>query len=165
MTDAAVNNLALARHYLQIDQPARALEVLERRQNDLHDPDYWLLRASALVDVDRHDDAITAAARGLDLDPDDGALLRVNAMAQTGVGDVAAAERSLLAALRLDPEDPALLSQYALLVARAGQLEKARRLLEEAERLEPLAPAVTYARGVVAYLSGDDDEATRHAAV
>jgi tetratricopeptide (TPR) repeat protein len=161
--DVTEGNLALARHYLDIDQPHRALDVLHGRQNDLDDPEYWQLRATALVDLDRHAEAVDAAARGLDLDPDDIGLLLMSALAQRELGDLAAAERALLAALRLDPENAALLSQYALLVAHAGQLDKARRLLDEAERLDPLAGYVVHARGVVAYLAGDDEAAARHA--
>jgi len=161
--DATDRNLALARHYLDIEQPRRALEVLDGREHDVGDPEYWRLRATALIAVDGYREAIDAAARGLDLDPSDVGLLLVSALAHRGVGDLAAAERALLAALRIDPEEPALLSQYALLVAHAGQLEKAHRLLDEAERLDPLASHVVHARGVIAYLSGDDDAAARHA--
>jgi tetratricopeptide (TPR) repeat protein len=165
MSDAGANNLALALHYLDIEQPRRALEMLDRSENDLDEPEYWLLRARALVGVERHAEAIAAASAGLRLDPDDVELLHVNAVAQTGIGDLAAAERSLLAALRIAAEHPVLLAQYALLVARAGQLEKARRLLDEAERLDPSQPVVSYARGVIAYLSGNDKEASKHADV
>jgi tetratricopeptide (TPR) repeat protein len=161
--DVTEGNLALAHHFLDIDQPRRALDVLEGRQNDLDDPDYWELRATALIELGRHREAVDAAARGLDLDPDDLGLLLMSALAHKGVGDLAAAERALLAALRLDAQNPALLSQYALLVANAGQLDKARRLLDEAERLDPLAAYVVQARGVIAFLSGDDDAAARHA--
>jgi tetratricopeptide (TPR) repeat protein len=161
--DVTEGNLALAQHYLDIDQPRRALELLEGRQNDLDDPEYWELRATALVELDRHRDAVDAAARGLDLDPDNIGLLLMSALAHKGAGDLAAAERALLAALRLDAENPALLSQYALLVANAGQLDKARRLLDRAERIDPLAVYVIQARGVIAFLSGDDDAAAQHA--
>jgi tetratricopeptide (TPR) repeat protein len=161
--DVTDGNLALAQHFLDIDQPRRALDVLEGRQNDLDDPEFWELRATALIELDRHREAVDAAARGLDLDPDDIGLLLMSALAHKGTGDLAAAERALLAALRLDAENAALLSQYALLVASAGQLDKARRLLDEAERIDPLAAYVVQARGVIAFLSGDDDAAARHA--
>jgi predicted GNAT family N-acyltransferase len=126
-------NLELARRYLEIDRPERALELLTGRQNDLDDADYWGLRASALLELDRNAEAVEATRRGLDLEPDSTALLLLNAHAHKGLGDLAAAERSLLAALRLDAEDAVLLAEYALLVARAGQLDKARALLDEAE--------------------------------
>lgn len=161
--DVGSGNLGLAQHYLDIDQPRRALEVLEGRQNDVEDPEYWELRATALVELERHTDAIDAAARGLELDPDDIVLLLMSALAHRGAGDLAAAERAFLAALRIDPENSALLSQYALLVARAGQLDKARRLLDEAARVDPLSLHVVQARGVIAFLSGDDKAAARHA--
>ena len=99
--DATDRNLALARHYLDIEQPRRALEVLDRREHDVGDAEYWRLRATALIAVDRYREALDAAARGLDLDPGDVGLLLVSALAHRGVGDLAAAERALLAALRI----------------------------------------------------------------
>jgi tetratricopeptide (TPR) repeat protein len=163
VSDVTQSNLALARRYLEIDQSRRALEVLEGRQNDLDDPEYWLLRAQALLDLEREHDALAATRQGLQLDPDDVALLRQNAIVHTQLGDLAAAERSLLGALRHDPEDPGALAQYALLVARAGQLDKARRLVDEAERIAPVATGLSSVRAVIAYLAGDDRAAKRHA--
>jgi tetratricopeptide (TPR) repeat protein len=155
--------LALARHYLQIDQPARALAALDRGSGLLDEPDYWRLRAAALLDTDRASDGARAAEQGLRIDPQDVLLLFLHAAAQRRTGDLAAAERSLLRALELDPENASLLAEYATLVARAGQLDKARRLLEEAERLEPLDDRVITARALLAYLSGDDKAVAEHA--
>ena len=157
------NSLGLALHYLQIDQPQRALDTLDRAQTLVDASEYWRLRAAALVDLDEAGEAVNAAARGLQIEPDDLGLLIVHALAQIGVGDLAAAERSLLAALRIDPENATLLAQYAILVARAGQLDKAARLLNEAERVDPLNDEAVTARGFLAYLSGDDAAAVRHA--
>jgi tetratricopeptide (TPR) repeat protein len=163
MSDAAHGNLELARRYLEIDRPERALELLQGGQNDLDDPEFWRLRAVALLKLERENQALGAARRGLELEPDSIDLLLVAAHAHRKLGDLAAAERSLLAALRLESEQPTLLAEYALLVARAGQLQKARALLDEAERLDPMQPYVEHARGVVAFLSADDKAARRHA--
>ena len=78
--DATDRNLAVARHYLDIEQPRRALEVLDRREHDVGDAEYWRLRATALIAVDRYREALDAAARGLDLDPGDVGLLLVSAL-------------------------------------------------------------------------------------
>jgi tetratricopeptide (TPR) repeat protein len=90
-------------------------------------------------------------------------LLALHALGNSQLGHNAAAEQSLLAALRLEPENDWLLCEYALLVARAGQLDKARRLVEEAARIDPLSDDVARVRGVLAYLSGDDTRAAAHA--
>lgn len=74
------------------------------------------------------------------------------------LGDLAAAERTILAALRQTPEDPVLLCSYALLVARAGQLDKAERLVKEATRLAPEHAYVAHTQLTLSYLHGNDKQ-------
>jgi len=155
--------LTLAQHYLDIDQPSRALTTLESGRVDVSDAEFWRLRTAALYELDRYVEARAAAASGLAIEPDDIELLVLHGLANSHLGDMAAAERSLLAALRLEPENVWLLAEYALLVARAGQLEKARQLIDEAARIDPLSERVTTVRGVLAYLAGDDARAAAHA--
>jgi tetratricopeptide (TPR) repeat protein len=155
--------LTLAQHYLDIDQPSRALTTLESGQPDVSDSVFWRLRAAALCELDRYTEAIDAAASGLAIDADDIGLLVLHSRASSHLGNLAVAERSLLAALRLDPESAWLLAEYALLVARAGQFEKARQLIDEAARIDPLSDRVASARGVLAYLAGDDAGAAEQA--
>jgi tetratricopeptide (TPR) repeat protein len=155
--------LTLAQHYLDIDQPSRALTTLESGRPDVSDAAFWRLRAAALYELDRYAEALDAAASGLAIDADDIGLLVLHGLANSHLGHIAAAERSLLAALRLDPESVWLLAEYALLVARAGQFEKARKLIDEAARIHPLSDHVATARDVLAYLEGDDARAAAHA--
>jgi len=154
--------LALAEHYLEIDRPDRALELLERADGDwLQESGYWRVRARALVRLDRHADAIRAVEQGLAIDGNDPNLLALLAACRAETGDLAGAERALLTALRGRPEDPWLLSQYALLAARGRQFDKAAKLLDEAHRLAPEDETVMRRRLVLAYLRGDHSEAAR----
>ncbi|HEX6787878.1 MAG TPA: tetratricopeptide repeat protein [Gaiellaceae bacterium] len=157
------DRLALAEHYLEIAQPQRALDVLGRGDGLLEDGHYWALRCAALIDLDRDRDAVSAAEAGLQLDPEDTILLRLHARAAGNTGDLALAERSLLSALAQDSDQPQLLAEYAILLARGGQVDKASRVLDEAERLDPLDGRVVSARGIIAYLRGDDSTTKKRA--
>lgn len=155
--------LRLARHYLDVDRPERALELLERLEDvDLEDPAPWLLRGRALYGLGRFDDAARAAGEGLARDPELPPLLYLRCDCEERRGDLAAAERAILECLRLDPENPYALCRYALLVARAGQVDKAARLVDEASRIDPEHEGVRRCRMIVAYLQGRDEEAAQH---
>jgi hypothetical protein len=73
------------------------------------------------------------------------------------------AAAALLAGLEAEPDDTHLLCTYADALMRGGQLDKARAVLGLAERSDPDATIVTRMRLNLAYLSGDDDGARRHA--
>lgn len=155
--------LKLGEHYLDIGQPARALEIMRQMAGaELENPRYWYLRGRALYALDRHAEAAQALRVGLKRAPWDVQLLHLLSCAEQQQGNLAAAERAVLAALQLAPENPALLSQYGLLVAQGGQLAKAQRLVEMAARLDPENVYVGRARTAVAYLQGDDRAANRH---
>lgn len=140
---------------------ASPLEELDEPGAPASDPGAWFLRAAALGDLERHAEAARAARAGLACDPRHLPLLALLAGAETELGDLARAERTILWALELAPDDPCLLSRYSLLVARAGQLDKARRLAALAERTDPGHIEVLRTRSVLAYLEGSDKEACR----
>jgi tetratricopeptide (TPR) repeat protein len=152
--------LALAEHYLRIDQPERALDALQRVQGDaFEDPRFWLTRARALRGVDRPGEAVAAAERGLALDPENPILLDVLCLAQLERGLLSDARRAIRAALELWPGEPDLLAHAAMVEAKDGQHEEARRLLAEAHAADPEAREVLNARGYAAFVRGDDREA------
>lgn len=153
--------MALARHYLEVDQPRRTLDLLGRADVDPEDPEIWALRAEALYRLDRYREGAEAARDGLARDPEEPTLLDVLAMCELELGELAAAERALLAALELWPEHPTLLCHYALVCARGSQFDKADRLVSEAARLDPESSEVLRMRAQVAYLSGDRRRAQR----
>lgn len=155
------NAITLAEHYLDVGQPERALELLSRASAD--DAAVVLtLRARALLDLERNQEAADTAQQGLADEPDDPELLMLLALAEWKLDHHAEAERAVLAALELAPDEPALLCVYAHVVASAGQLEKAQRLVERAARIEPERGYVARTRAEIAYLQGRDAEAQRH---
>jgi tetratricopeptide (TPR) repeat protein len=164
MNDPSRPKLTLAQHYLQIERPRKALEALDGIDEcALDQAEYWMVRASALAELDRHEDAASAALRGLEVSPEDVHLLQLRAENLGQLGRLAEAERAILEALRLSPEEPALLCAYARLLARADQIEKASRLVERAAQFAPEHDDVATARLLLAHLKGEDAHTTAHA--
>jgi predicted Zn-dependent protease len=161
MNSQNFTNLSLAQHFLEIGQPERALEHLQRADSDtIESPFFWHLQGRAHYDLEKYTQAITAVKKGLALSPDARYLLYLLCNCHSCLGDLAAAERAILSGLHQNPEDPQLLCRYAVLVSEAGQLEKAQRLLDKAAQIAPDHPAVANTRITLAYLRGDDKEAT-----
>lgn len=156
--------LALARHHLSTGSPERALEALQGLgEHAALGRQALLLRGRALLALDRDDEALHVARRGLVDDADDVDLWSLLADASTAVGDLVGAERALLAALRLRPSDADLMADYAEVLARAGQDEKAERVLARAAELDPQSGQVAVARAYLSFLRGDDRRAARDA--
>jgi tetratricopeptide (TPR) repeat protein len=161
-SESARSPLFLAAHWLSMGRPERSLEVLSGAGDAVvEDPDAYVIKAAALLEMGRDVDATAAARDGLGLDPEHVGLLELLATARWRLDDHAGAEQAFLEALRRRTEDPVLLARYALLVAQEGQVEKAGRLLGEAARIDPDEATVDYVSAVVAYLQGDDSEAAR----
>ena len=73
----------LARHYVDIDRPQDALGALGRVTGQaLEEPEYWAVRAHALLQLDRPDESAEAARRGLETDPEDIVLLVLLALVE-----------------------------------------------------------------------------------
>ena len=68
--DAADRARELARHYLEVAQPQRALDALAGSPS-LDDPEVWALRGWALVDLERCPEAADVAREALGSWPDD----------------------------------------------------------------------------------------------
>jgi Flp pilus assembly protein TadD len=155
--------LLLARHYLDIGQPNKSIESLNRVYGALLlDPDYWFIRGQALFDLNRPMEAVDVAQRGLAENPDYCPLLYLLCCCYEKIGKPSDAERAILAALRLVPEEPRFLCRYALLVGKAGQLDKAERLINEAARIDANHPIVPHTRTMLAFLRGNNKHAGQH---
>jgi tetratricopeptide (TPR) repeat protein len=154
--------LALAEHYVEIGNDQAALDALGRVDDDLlDDPDYWLVRTSALRGLDRADEAVDAAKRGLELDPHDISLLDSLALAELSRDRFTAAERSLRSALELQPDHPVLHSHLALILARAGRYSEARTHVDHALSYDPDGAQGLRVRAQVALLAEERPETVR----
>ena len=154
--DLSAAPLELAERYLEIERPEEALAALARATPDEDPERYHLLRAEAHLLAERPEAARDAAALGLAVEPESIPLLLVRSCCHERLGELAAAEESLLGALRQLPNEPALLCRYGRLVARGGQLDKARRLLAEARRVDPDSREAARLAMLLDYLAGDD---------
>jgi tetratricopeptide (TPR) repeat protein len=146
--------LALAEHYLNIEQPTRALELLSRAENDLlNTPAYWLLHSQALFNLNQIEAAKASSQKGLALAPDDPRLLFLLCNCEDKAGYLAAAETAILAAIRLQPENPHFICRYATLVAQTNQLDKAQQLATVAAKIDPNQRSVRHLQISLAYLT------------
>jgi tetratricopeptide (TPR) repeat protein len=164
MEEIGQKNVELARHYLAVQRPERALEALARAGGaGVEEPDYWRIRAAAVLNLKRWDEAIETARSGLALDPHSVTLLDVLALAELESGHAAAAQEAIGAALEVAPEHSTLLAHKALILARFDRFEEAERMVQEALRVDPRSPVVLRVRTQVAYLRGHHAEAERYA--
>ncbi|MEO0604998.1 MAG: hypothetical protein AAF211_26440 [Myxococcota bacterium] len=155
------DKLALAHHLVQTDNPHRALEVLASLPAEAIDLErYWFVRAEALGELDRRDEAREAVEAGLARHPESVPLLTTLGDEHLHAADFVQAEKAYLAALQHAPLwIPALLG-YAEVVASVGQHDKAEALIERAARLGPDRLDVWRVRYHVATLKGDDERAS-----
>jgi tetratricopeptide (TPR) repeat protein len=158
--------LALARHYLQIGNARRALAELDQAPDAVDDEEFLWLRAHALFQLDRWDEAAHAAQAGLERDAEDVELLDVLALAELERGREKEALARIDAALELAPDVADLHAHRALILARRNRrsfrltsFREARAAVDEALRLDPHSEVALRVRAQVALLSGD----TRHA--
>ncbi len=163
MSEGRVDDgLAVARHWLQVRRPERALDALATGGPEVLGPRGLAVRSAALLQLDRDDEAADAARRGLAAAPDDVGLLRLLALAERRRDRLGEAERALLAALRQEPSDAWLLADYAQVLAMAGQGPKARAVVDRALALAPGDVAVLRAAALVALHDGRDADAARY---
>jgi len=161
--DAVAGPLVLARHDLARGRPDRALAVLSGvTGTDLEDSTFWSLRAAALYDLRRWDEAIQATHEGLAREPGDFELLDVLALAQLEGGRAKQALATIDAALELYPDEAALHAHRALILVRTKpkafrlmSYKKARAAVAEALRLDSTCEAALRVRAHIAAVSGD----------
>jgi tetratricopeptide (TPR) repeat protein len=148
--------IELARVHLAQSRPDRALEALAK--TDPQTGDYWVIRATALHNLDRYEEAAQAASEGLKSSQSI-PLLLVLASAWTEMDRLGDAERVILSALALDPEDSLCLTSYARMLATGGQVEKAAAVAAEAVRQAPDDVRVQCTRALTLWMNSED----RHA--
>lgn len=155
-SDPSRGALELARLHLAQSRPERALEVLGRV--DPEGTQYWLIRAAALHDLERFQEAADAARSGLASSQSVGLML-VLASALAEMNRLADAESVILSALALEPHDDQCLTAYARMLAGAGQVAKATAVAEEAVRHAPHDHHVLCTRAMMQWLNGRDHDA------
>ncbi|MBX3058298.1 MAG: tetratricopeptide repeat protein [Anaerolineae bacterium] len=148
------STLTLAEHYLNINQPARALDLLSQPENaHLNSPHFWFLHGEALFKLDQFEAARASILKGLALAPDDPLLLFVLCNCEDKAGSLAAAENAILAAIRQQPHDPHLICRYAKLVAQTNQMDKAHKLVAMAAQIDPNHRSVRHLQISLAYVT------------
>jgi Flp pilus assembly protein TadD len=164
MDETARSRIALARHYVDIDRPERALATLaDATGPELAEPDFWVCQASALYDLDRFDEGADAARRGLELAPDDLRLLDVLGLNYLGAKRLAPAKQAIEQALQVAPDNPTVVCHHALVLAKLRRFDEAEAEMSRALALAPGSPQVLRVKAQVASLAGDHERASAYA--
>jgi tetratricopeptide (TPR) repeat protein len=161
--EVAASALALAHHDLDRGRPDRALARLDEATGaELESYEFWGLRAVALCELGRWEEAAEAAQAGLLREPEDAELLDVLALAQLESGRKKEAVATIDAAIELEPFVAEFHAHRALILARCAQRSfrlasygKARAAVEEALRLDPDSDTALRVRAQIAVMSND----------
>lgn len=154
-----------------LDKQGKLDDALQRlRELQASDSDYgevlrdaYLLEAELLARHERHEDALDAFARGLQIFEDDPELLYVRAMAFERLGRLDAAEADLRRLIEIDPENADALNALGYTLAdRTDRYQEALELIQRAIKLKPDTPAIIDSLGWVSYRLGRIEEALRH---
>jgi tetratricopeptide (TPR) repeat protein len=102
-----------------------------------HDPDYWGVLASIEVGEKRWRQALDAAERGLESDPEHEGCVNLRAMALTNLGDREAATAAIDATLSRNPENALTHANLGWTRLHEGRARDAMVHFREALRLNP----------------------------
>ncbi|MBM9461916.1 tetratricopeptide repeat protein [Aeromicrobium sp. YIM 150415] len=152
--------LARARHHLAINQPRRAVDVLQSAAGELSAQRYEAM-ALAFSDLGEYEEAARVARRGLTLDPANRELSVVLGVALSQLGEHAQALQLLYRAVAAQPENLWFGAVYAEGLINAGSLAAASRAIVQ---LSSLAPNALMTRRILAryhFVTGDLEAAQR----
>lgn len=131
--------LSRANELLDAGKPAESLSALDALDGRLVDTDdrieFATLRAWALSELDRVDDALRAVEPLLDEFPESARLHGTRGVVLSNADELDEACEALERAVELDPRDDVALANLALVYERVGELEQAIRLYDKAMRL------------------------------
>lgn len=136
--------------------PREALDAL--RDADAFDLRAIYVRGQALADLGRFDEAQDEVRRGLELEPENVALLELLATVQMN-GDANAAEVTLRKAIALSPANPRLLSLYTMILMEQDRFEWAEKMLDRAMRVAPEDETVRRTRSLFLMRAAGSKEA------
>ncbi len=150
-------HLSLGRGWLAVEAARGALA--------LEPSNAWALRMTALgwrMVPGRSLDALDAAARSLELEPNEPAAHRVHALALSDDGRNRDAEQAAARALELNPNDPESMKTAGLVALHSGKLRLARRWFRSELRVAPGSWTAHNNLGVISVRRGNDIGAARH---
>jgi tetratricopeptide (TPR) repeat protein len=154
--------MMLAQHFLDIQQPHKALEHLTKNPQ-LEDPDYWRLLGRTHYLLDHDAEASKAFREGLKLEPDNPALRYGLLLNHYWFGRYDAALKEIDALLTLYPESAVYLARKALILGQQGNYKEAATYLTKAREMDPEHALVQEAAMLLRYW--EDQAALKHAGV
>jgi tetratricopeptide (TPR) repeat protein len=144
----------------QRGEPARSLEFAERALAlDPTDARSLWLKGSALFNMDRTTDALTALQNAVSLDPDQPDYWRTLARAGERTDRLDLVTEACEHLIDIDDSDPEAWFQLAGARARLGQFAGADSALAQARDLNPVRPGTDFLQGWIDEGLGRDDDA------
>jgi tetratricopeptide (TPR) repeat protein len=151
MSEEATRNLALAAHFLVIERPNRAQEVLHKATAAERETGrYWRLLTESYYQQAQYERAREAALSGLAIYSEDIGLLRQLASACRQLQVYNVAEAALQNARNQQPNNPNLLFDSAYLALHAGDFDSAEKMLAHGRQLAPDAPHILRIEALIA---------------
>lgn len=126
-----MDGIEAARHYLTVRQADRALDALDDAgASAFEHPDFWVLRATALLDLQRPEDALDTVKRGLASDPQSASLHYLRAHALQDLEQWIDSESAFESVLALEPNHIDALADYSINLAARMHFERSRALVD-----------------------------------
>lgn len=133
-----MDGIESARRHLAQNRADQALDALDDAGPDaVAHPEFWVLRATALLELDRAQDALDTAMRGLKSDPENVGLHYVRAHALQDAEKWIDSESAFETVLALDPQHIHALADYSINLAARMHFERARALVDRLAQLYP----------------------------
>jgi tetratricopeptide (TPR) repeat protein len=117
--------------------PQARASVAEALRLDPHRPAYWAMRGHLDLQQNRNKDAVEAAERGLELDPEDESCINVRAIALTNLGKRAEAGAAIAESLANNPLNAQTHANMGWTLLHQGKPKEASEHFREALRLKP----------------------------
>jgi tetratricopeptide (TPR) repeat protein len=149
----------------RLDEAVTRLRELQASDSEYGEVlrDAYLLEAELMLGHERHDDALDAYARGLQIFEDDPELLYSRALTHERLDRLPAAEADLRRLIEIDPDNADALNALGYTLAdRTNRYQEALALIERALKLKPDTPAIVDSLGWVLYRLGRTEEALPH---
>jgi tetratricopeptide (TPR) repeat protein len=108
----------------------------------------WLTKGSALVDLGRYEEAITAFDQAIDINPDDHAALYNKGVALDKLGRYEDAITAYDQALAIKPDKHAAINNKGVALGKIGRYEDAIAAYDQALAIKPDKHAALYNKGI-----------------
>jgi len=155
--DGFVRAARLAQKLKAPEQRVELMEILTA--GEPQNPDGWFARAMVAAGAERHEDAVAAAERALELRPDWNEPRVFLIQLYLSRGERQKARDALASFVDQTPDERSLRTLYAQMLVEDEEFERAREVFSHLLKTEPKEPDVLFALGILSLQLEDLDAA------